>query len=390
MDESNRIINVKMIKVVHTVHAFTAESGGTSTCTYDLLTALNNTGIQANVIVTTPRKQDVPLMGYGEKWIIPVENDEKTPFCISSHLHDALEQTDADIYHTNGLWRYCNHVVATIARKKGKPYVITPHGMLYPQALARSKWQKRLLRKVFFDKDLQEAACIHVTCEDEMRYVRALGFTNPIAVIANPVPMPHICFPKRKGNVKFGYLGRLHPRKHVERIIEALALLSREEQAQCELVLMGSGDAAYELLLRQRAEQYGLNNVQFTGFVSGQEKEKQLAGLSALFVPSDFENFGMIIAEALACGTPVFASTGTPWKILAEQECGWWQEPTAENIADVMRQILAMSPKNIDEMGEKGRMLVEESFSAERVAQQMAVLYQWIVIGKSKPSFVYE
>ena len=153
---------------------------------------------------------------------------------------------------------------------------------------------------------------------------------------------------------------------------------------------MGSGDAAYELLLRQRAEQYELNNVQFTGFVSGQEKEKQLAGLSALFVPSDFENFGMIIAEALACGTPVFASTGTPWKILAEQECGWWQEPTAENMANVMRQILAMSPKNIDEMGEKGRMLVEESFSAERVAQQMAVLYQWIVTGKSKPSFVYE
>ena len=88
--------------------------------------------VQADIVVTKPAQ---PLMGNGEEWIQSVENDEKTPFGISNNLHKALMQTDADIYHTNGLWRYCNHAPAIVARKKRKPFVLTPHGMLYPEAL---------------------------------------------------------------------------------------------------------------------------------------------------------------------------------------------------------------------------------------------------------------
>ena len=114
------------IRVIHTINAFTATSGGTSTCTYDLLKALNmHNDVQADILVTKPKE---PLMGQGEDWIISVENDEKTPFSISANLHKKMIQTEADIYHTNGLWRYCNHVPAAVARQKGKPFVLTPHG----------------------------------------------------------------------------------------------------------------------------------------------------------------------------------------------------------------------------------------------------------------------
>lgn len=385
------------IKAVHTINAFTATSGGTSTCTYDLLSALN-TGqiVQAEVVVCQPKE---PLMGQGEEWIIPVENDEKTTFGVSRNLRKALEQTNADIYHTNGLWRYCNHVTAVIARKKGTPFVITPHGMLYPQALERSKWQKRAMKWALFDRDIQEAACIHVTCEEEMQVVRALGYTNPIAVIGNPVRMPN----ELKGEnvwksgrgkngekVCFGYLGRLHPRKQTERIIEAMALLKQEERDACELVIMGTGEISYETFLRRQVAEKELNNVRFLGFVDSEEKQRQLATLSALFVPSDFENFGMIIAEALSCGTPVFASTGTPWKVLNEKGCGWWQEASPENIAKVMQEILATDTKKIDEMGRIGQLLIAECFSMKAVARQMEDLYKWIVTKQSKPTFVYE
>ena len=377
------------IRVVHSINAFTATTGGTATCTYDLLKALNKRNdVQADIVVTKPAQ---PLMGNGEEWIQSVENDEKTPFGISNNLHKALMQTDADIYHTNGLWRYCNHAPAIVARKKRKPFVLTPHGMLYPEALARSKWQKKLLRWACGDRDIREAACIHVTCEEEMQHVRALGFTNPIAVIPNPVPESLLkeSVPKAE-KVTFGYLGRLHPRKKAERIIEALALLSAEEQAQCELVIMGSGEPSYEALLRERVERLHLSNVRFLGFVEGAEKERQLAQLHALFVPSDFENFGMIVAEALRGGTPVFASTGTPWKILNEKACGWWQEPTPQRMAAVMRDLLSMPSEKLKEMGETGRSLVAEHFSDQAVAQQMKELYHWILTKQNKPSFVYE
>ena len=375
-----------MIKVIHTINAFTATTGGTATCVYDLLRALNDHGdIEADIVVTKPEQA---IMGKGEPWIFSVENDEKTPFSISSNLRKELLKSNADVYHTNGLWRYCNHVTASVARQKGKPYVITPHGMLYPQALMQSQWQKKLLRCVIFDKDLREAACIHVTCEEEMRHVRALGFTNPIAVIANPIFLPKVMPKMHSDKVSFGYLGRLHPRKKVERLLDAFAALSEEERARCELVIMGSGDADYERFLRSKAE--SISNVRFVGFVEGIEKQKQLAALSALFVPSDYENFGMIVAEALSCGTPVWASKGTPWQLLKERECGWWQEPSVENIVSAMRQILMMYPEELDKMGAKGYQLVKEFFAAETVAQQMTELYNWIVTKQSKPSFVYE
>ncbi len=377
------------IHVIHTINAFTATSGGTSTCTYDLLKALNTReDVQADILATTQKE---PLMGDGEEWIKAVENDEKTPFGISGNLYNALAQTDADIFHTNGLWRYCNHAPAVVARQKGKPFVLTPHGMLYPEALVHSQWQKRLLGWLLVKRDLREAACIHVTCEEEMQHIRALGLTNPVAVIPNPVPASslkeHVAKAKK---VTFGYLGRLHPRKHVERIMEAMALLSEEEQKRCELVIMGGGEAAYEALLKARVEQLHLSNVRFLGFVANEEKERQLAQIHALFVPSDFENFGMIVAEALREGTPVFASTGTPWRVLNERGCGWWQEPTPQKIAAVMREILSMTPEKLDEMGRIGRSLVAERFSAEAVAEQMEALYKWIVTKQNKPSFVYE
>ena len=377
------------IHVVHTINAFTATSGGTSTCTYDLLKALNKRNdVQVDILVTKPKE---PLMGQGEEWIKAVENDEKTRFGISKSLYKALMQTDADIYHTNGLWRYCNHVPAVVARQKGKPFVLTPHGMLYAQALAHSKWQKKLLGWACVNRDISEAACIHVTCEEEMQHIRALGLTNPVAVIPNPIPESHLKkYVQKAEKVTFGYLGRLHPRKHVERIIETLALLSEEEQTQCELVIMGSGEAAYEAFLRERVAHLGLSNVRFLGFVEGEAKERQLAVLHALFVPSDFENFGMIVAEALREGTPVFASTGTPWRVLNEKGCGWWQEPTPEKIAAVMREILTMTPEKLDKMGCKGRALVAENFSDQAVAQHMKELYQWIITKQNKPSFVYE
>ena len=163
-----------------------------------------------------------------------------------------------------------------------------------------------------------------------------------------------------------------------------------EKRKQMRLIIMGKGDEQYEQFLRKEVERLALTaNVEFKGFINGREKFEQLSQLDALFVPSDFENFGMIVTEALACKTPVFASLGTPWEELNKRKCGWWMDRTPENIANVMSQIVDMPIEEIDAMGERGRKLVEEKFTAQSVATQMKELYKWILTGGNKPEFVH-
>ena len=152
---------------------------------------------------------------------------------------------------------------------------------------------------------------------------------------------------------------------------------------------MGKGDDAYEQFLRSEVARLGLKNVKFSGFVSGREKFEQLAQLSCLFVPSDFENFGMIVTEALSVGTPVMASLGTPWEELNTVGCGWWTDRSPENIATVMHQVLEMPMEDLLTMGKKGRELVHRKYTAPQVARQMQQLYEWLTGNGSQPVFIH-
>ena len=384
------------MKILQTIAGFGAKSGGTSTCTYNLMKALQKTNCNAELLTPDIKSPTDTLMGNGEEWIKAVENDYTTSYGYSKNINRFLNTTDYDLYHTNGLWMHCNHITCAIARKKGKPYIITPHGMLYPAAIKRSYWKKWPLIKLFFNKDIMQATCMHATCNQEMENIRAFGYKGPIAIIGNPANIPPYIdeLKGRDANREvrtFGFLGRLHPIKGIEKILYGLAQCTPENRKKIKLVIMGKGDELYEQFLRKEIERLGLKeNVKFKGFINGREKFEQLSQLDALFVTSDMENFGMIVTEALACKTPVFASLGTPWEELNKRKCGWWMNRTPENIANVMSQILEMPHKEIDAMGERGRNLVEEKFTATSVAKQMKELYEWILGRKEKPDFVYE
>jgi len=382
------------IEVVHTVNAFGEQSGGTSTCVYDLAKGMNETQSDSHIQVVVTQPISAKLMGNGEPWIHAVHNDELTSFGYSRALKRALNSTYADIYHTNGLWRYCNHVTALIARKKHKPLVITPHGMLYPQALEHSKWKKQVLKFIYFRHDINTATCLHATCEEEINTIRAYGYKGPVALIGNAVSVPQEIgsLPQRPstGKKKFGFLGRLHPRKQVERILYAMAQLSAKQQEQSQIIIMGAGDDTYEQFLRYELERLQLHNVIFKGFVSGKDKYIALSELSALIVPSDFENFGMIIPEALLCHTPVMAGIHTPWKALNTCHCGWWKEVSVEHIAQVMKQVIEMNPDEIDAMGQRGEELIRTQHKPDHVHHQMQQLYLWLLNKTNKPDFIYE
>lgn len=382
--------------VLQTIGAFTALSGGTSTCTYELLSAMHSLRPEPYVDLLTPdvTGPDDRLMGCGEGWIKAVPNDYRTPLSLSGNMSRFLEESDYDIYHTNGMWMHINHSTCAVARRKGKPYIITPHGMLYPEALARSGWKKWPLRKLWFDRDICEAACIHVTCGTEMKHIRNLGYMGPIALIGNPVAVPTYSkdfFTNRntidEPSWNIAFLGRLHPIKKIENILYGMTISGHPNLS---VVIMGKGDEEYEQFLHSEAKRLGIENrVHFLGFLNGKEKFEQLAKMDALFVPSDMENFGMIIPEALIVGTPVMASLGTPWEALNTEGCGWWCDNSPESIAGVIKELYRLSPDGRREMGANGRDYILRTYSAERIATQMLQLYRWLAGENDKPDFVY-
>ena len=376
------------MKNLQTIAGFGAHSGGTSTCTYDLLSAMHGIGCDVDLMTF----QSTDLMGKGEAWIKALPDDAITPYGYSQNMNRFLKQSDYDLYHTNGMWMYCNHTTCAIARQKDKPYIITPHGMLHPQAMKRSAWKKNIILSLGgANKDLKLANCIHVTCREEMDNYRNLGYKNPVAIIPNPFNAPlYLDEIKNNRNLqRIGFLGRLYPYKKVDALIDAWISLGTAVK-DTQLVIMGKGEIQYEQMLKARVQQHGLKNVEFAGFVTGREKFERLASLTALCVPSDFENFGMIVTEALSVGTPVIASLGTPWEELNTEHCGYWVKNDVSTLAETIADVLSLSAEKINCMGENGKWLVQAKYKDTQVALMMKQLYEWTLNGGEKPYFVHE
>lgn len=389
------------MRVLQTISGMSAQSGGPSTCTLDLLNGLFEIGADVNLL--TVSSDDI--LGKDASWLIEKPNDCFSPLGISRNLRTELDSSDYDLYHANALWSYSSHITCKKAREKNCPYIISPHGMLYPTALAIKRWKKRPMLKLWFNRDIQKASCLHATCMQEMEYCRLFGYKGPIAVIPNAVVFPDCIhfnsdcmnLKDEKGRRQIGFLGRLHPIKKVENVLYAIARLRDEGVSVNESLsfqIIGRFDDQYEDWLRRETERLELDDsVEFVGFVSGVEKYQRLSKLSALLVPSEQENFGMIVPEALICGTPVYASLGTPWSELNECNAGWWKDNSPETISEVIKDILSKTDAELLSMGRNGRALMLEKYEQHKVASMMKQLYEWIAVdkmnGDKKPEFVY-
>lgn len=383
------------MKTLQTISGLSAKLGGPSTCTLDLLNGLYD--IHAGVDLLTVSSPDI--LGAGSPWLKLEPCDYKTPLGISKNIKRALLESDYDLYHANTLWSYTTHETCKVARAKRKPYVISPHGMLYPTALAIKRWKKIPMLNLWFNKDIMQASCLHATCQQEAKYCRQFGYKGPIAVIPNAVVFPKwvdlkgedLGLRDDKSRRQIGFLGRLHPIKKVESVLYALSYIAEDIRKGINFQIMGKYDDQYEQWLKDEVRRLGLEDcVEFVGFVSGKEKYDRLSKLSVLMVPSTQENFGMIVPEALICGTPVYASLGTPWEELKEWEAGWWLDNSPEIIAKVIQDILSKSDAELRAMGAKGRKLIEEKYEQHKVARMMVELYKWINGEGQKPKFVYD
>ena len=294
-----------------------------------------------------------------------------------------------DVYHAQGIWQWNTYALVDVARENDRPYVITPRGMLYPQDIAkRSTLFKRLSLWLRLRNDLNRAACVHVTCNEEMEHCRKLGINSPMAVIPNPVELKQHETKEKDGVFRIGYLGRVSRRKNIHGLINAYINIG-ETARGTELVIIGDGDAEYKKELHNTARFIKYGTVRFLGFLNGEEKERAIDTLSVLVMPSEFENMGNVVLEALVRHIPCIATKGAPWHELETHGCGWWIDYNKEAIAKALLDAMRTPDDELRAMGERGRRLVEANYSMEAVAWKMKALYDWIIGVGKMPDFVY-
>jgi len=306
-------------------------------------------------------------------------------------LRDRLRATGAAVVHDHGLWLASNHAAAAVSTRARVPRIVSPRGMLSEWSLAQRRWKKRIAWRAYQRRDLESAAVLHATSELEAEEIRSAGLRGPIAIVPNGVDLPPLA--ERRGMERdrarrFLFLSRIHPKKGLESLIEAWA---RVRPAGWELVIAGPDERGHRATIEKRAKALGPDAaIRFRGPVSDTDKWQLYRSADVFVLPTASENFGVVVAEALASGVPVITTRAAPWSALAERGCGWWTELGAEALAAALREAVQIGDEERSAMGARGRRLVEERFGWPAIAWQMLAVYRWLAGGGDVPEWVRE
>jgi glycosyltransferase involved in cell wall biosynthesis len=295
-----------------------------------------------------------------------------------------------DVAHIHGLWRMPYLQVARTAGALATPVVVSVHGMLHPAALERRSLAKRLFRSLVQDPVLLDRAkCLHATAPDEAEFIRGAGYGGPIAIVPWGIDRPSATPALTSTDAPLlVYLGRLHPSKGIDTLLAAWARIAGRFPAW-RLLLAGYDEDDYRARLEARARALGIaGRVTFAGPVADGDRETLFAAASIVVLPSPAENFGLVIAEALARGIPAVATTGAPWRALAEEGCGWVSEPDASALAATLAEALATDEATRSVMGARGRRYALPRFDWDRITKSMLELYEWVSGRRARPDFV--
>jgi glycosyltransferase involved in cell wall biosynthesis len=120
--------------------------------------------------------------------------------------------------------------------------------------------------------------------------------------------------------------------------------------------------------------------VRFIGPQYGEAKWDCIRSADVMVLPTFSENFGIVVAEALAVGVPVLTTKGTPWENLETHKCGWWIELSVGNLKNALENVVNSPIEEFKAMGKRGTALVKEKYDTKAVAEHMSALYNKIIL----------
>jgi glycosyltransferase involved in cell wall biosynthesis len=298
-------------------------------------------------------------------------------------LKDRHSYYDAMIVH--GLWQYTSFGVWRALRGTGTPYFVFPHGMLDPWF--NRTYPLKHVKKLFYwpwaeYRVLRDAAAVLFTSEQERLLARQsfapyrcneilvdYGTAAPDVDLANAREDFLNAFPQLRGKRFLLFLGRLHEKKGCDLLIQAFADIA---DPTIHLVIAGpSGDRGYVARLERLAASR-TDFITFSGLLRDQRKWGALAAADAFILPSHQENFGIAVAEALACGTPVLLSDQVNiWREIVDDGAGFVDQDNLEGITRLVRRWLDVPSAQHENMRAAARRCFARHFEINRATDSL-------------------
>ena len=371
-------------------------SGGSGTAPLATARSQHDAGIDASVWCTDPADVASRAAPGFEVVTFPVTGHRR--FAFSRAAEHRARTAPADIVHQHGLWTAQGRVTG-VFRSRGITTVVAPHGMLAPYALSRSPWKKRAALAWFESRNLHQASCLHAASEAEVTTFRKFGLRVPAAVIPNAVSPEWLsargdrsAFRRRHGIDEGArvmlFLSRIHPIKGLPMLLAALAR-HRDQLHDWRLLIAGPDEAGHRAEVERLALQLGVTDmILFPGALYEADKRDAFAAADLFVLPTHTENFGIVIAEALASSVPVITTHGAPWRELEEHRCGWWVAPDSVSIGAALTDAASRPLEDLRAMGIRGQALVASRYVWPLVAERTIGLYKWLRDEAERPAFV--
>ncbi len=299
----------------------------------------------------------------------------------STGLRDHLKSTRYDCVHSHACWILTVRYAEAAARFHRVPLVLSPRGMLTEWAWRHHRGRKALAERFVHPGAFTHAAGWHATSTEEADDIRRLGYTQPICVAPNGVTVPDDAataaaraawqpLANAAGARRVAlFYSRFHRKKRLRELVD--------------LWLSSPRDGWY-LALAGLPEEFSADDVSRwvtdagaqdrVGVFSSEGRPPPYPLASIFLLPSHSENFGLVIAEALAAAVPVLVTDTTPWRNLEKEQAGWcvrWADYPA-----VLATALACSPAELRVRGEHGRRWAARDFTWESSARRLLDFYQ--------------
>ena len=294
--------------------------------------------------------------------------------------------SEVDLVHLHSIFLWPTYAAARIAHRHGVPYVMSPRGMLVRDVIRRkgryvkSAWINLVERRSF-----AKAAAVHVTADVEAADVRDMGLEFPeIFTVPNGVG-----WPDTHGDLDSGpfssvprpyalFLSRINRKKGLDRLIRAWPSVST-----LSLVIAGNDDENYLPELVRLAEREGVaGRIRFVGPVADEHKWALYENAEMFILPSYSENFGNVVAEAMAMGCPVVVTPEVGLASLVAEVGAGIVTPGEPAVLAAAINALRVDTSGRLRMGQAGRLAAANRLSWDGVAAQMEMAYRRI---RAKP-----
>ncbi|MDB6170433.1 MAG: glycosyl transferase group 1 [Verrucomicrobia bacterium] len=367
------------MRVCHIVPSLEQRRGGPSVSVPSLAAAQVRGGETVELLATTPGEPECRLENGLTVRTFPLGWPEA--LSVSRGLQHAVHDSAAEVIHHHGLWLRTLHYAHLGARERGARLVLSPRGMMSPWAWNHHRWRKQAARRFIHPAAFEAVQGWHATSPAEAEEIRALGFGQPVCMAPNGVAAPRAdqliaaraawlrrC-PSAGDRPVALFYSRFHRKKRLRELVDLWLSAPREN---------------WLLMIVGVPEDYSADDVQ--GWIDraggrgravvfdGAGQPAPYAVASLFLLPSHSENFGLVIAEAMAAGVPVLVSDATPWSAVNDEDRGWcvpW-----ENFAPALAAALAEGAERLHERGTRARAWVLREFSWDKSAADLAAFYR--------------